>query len=168
MELPKMYQGNKITGQIAMTTAEMDKVRKIVAEDKVNHGIIATRGIATHFFVDFSRGNVNPEAAILRGVVVSYRKDENNQPYLTHDEAYFIVDKEKNIHGRLSIVKYKQVKADTFFDPIKAQTIVDLGEKGVLSSYNTEETLHYTNKQSLTNFFANLDVSKKPEDASEI
>ena len=168
MKLPQMYYGHRISGETGMTTAEMNQLRKIVAEDKVNHGIITLRGFATHKFVDLSKGNVNPDAAIFVGAIVSYRKDKTGDTYLTHDEAYFIVDKKGNIYGRLSIEQYKQVKADTYFDPIKQKTIVDLGEKGVLSSYNIEETLHYTNKESLTNFFSNVDVSKQPEEENEI
>ena len=164
MKLPQLYYGHKILGEKGIATEEMNQIKKIVAEDKANHGVIGLRRPVTSRFVDLSKGN--PDAEIYVGVIMSYRKDGKNDSYLTYDEAYFIVDQNRNIHGRLSIEKEKLLRADLYFDAFKEGEIVDLGKNGVLSAYNIEETLHYTTKDTFTVFFNNIDVSEQKENSN--
>lgn len=168
MKKPKIYQGNKITGKIEMTGAEIDKVKQLLSEGKENRGFITLKESKKHLFVDESQKEINPNATIRRGVEIVCRKDEKAQTYLAYNERYFITDKKSNVYGKISIGKDKMARVDIFFDPVKEGEIVDFGAKGVASEYNTEETLYYTNKKSFTVFFATLEIPEQKEDTSEL
>ena len=169
MKKLEIYQGQKIKGVVELTGADVDKIKQMCAAKKEGYGFIALRGDFKHLFIDRTNGEVNPRARIKRGVVVSYKKDHNNEPFLAHDEYYFITDnKNKKVYGKIAIEDYKMVKVDMFFDAIPVGEFVDFGKKGVISSDNIEETLHYTNKKSLTNFFATVEIPSENQQANEI
>ena len=144
------------------------KMRQIMSEKKENYGFIALRGREDHKFLDRAQEDVNPNATIRKGVVVAYKKNNKGEMHFTNDEGYFLVDKNSAIFGKITIGQDKKVRVDVLFDAFKAGDVVDLGEKGVISSYNTEETLYYTNKKSFTTFFAHADVRSESKHISDL
>lgn len=165
----KDYQEEKGTksSEVASETSIV-KMRQIMSAQKENYGFVVLRERADHRFLDRPQEKVNTNAVIRRGVEVAYRKDNKGQLHFTYNEGYFIADKKSTIYGKITIDKNKVLRADVLFDAVKAGDIVDLGEKGAFSSYNTEETLYYTDKKSFTNFFANVEISSENADASEL
>ena len=168
MKLPKIYQGEKITGRFDMAACELDMLKQIVEENKVGYGIAVLRGCYDTLFMGTQLRAVHPELSIRRGSVAAYRKNNNNETYIAFDEYFFIADGKGNIYGKITIDKTKKAKVDLFFDPVKEHKVIDLREKGAMSSCNIEETLHYTDKKAFTTFFKNIDVSDKRDKASEI
>lgn len=168
MKLPKIYHGEKITGRFDIVACELDMLKQIVEDKKIGYGMAVLRGCYDNLFVEAQLKAVNPKLSIRRGSVAAYRKNDNNETYIAFDEYFFIADGKGNIYGKITIDKTKKAKVDLFFDPVKQYKVIDLREKGAMSSCNIEETLHYTDKKAFTTFFKNLDVSDKIDKTREI